>query len=195
MGSVNNERYVFYQIHQKMEYFVEDETEFYESLEKELLGLMKKYVKVLNDDTKMKAMNMCIETRLQCVLCKLRVKEIDFKVFQNGIDKFFPDAEQTTLEYPGIENFVATVSYTKTRDTLIKCISHGKGNEYTVKYTKTFFSDAFYVDTFKKKVIDLLTNIENDAKGPPELMSTVGGLDDAETNNLVSIAITGCSTG
>ena len=188
MGRVNDERYVFYQIHQKMENVIEDETEFYESLEKELLGLMKKYVKVLNEDTKMKAMNMCIETRLQCVLCKLRVKKIDFKVFKNGIDKFFPDAEQTTPEYPGIEQFMATVTYTKTRDTLMKCISHGKGNDFIVKYAKSFFNDAFYVDTFKKKVIDLLTNIENDAKGAPGLITMVGEPDDAEIKGLISIA-------
>ena len=190
MGRANDERYVFHQIHQKLvEKEGADETEFYESLEKELLGLMAKYEKVLNEDTKMKAMNICIEARLQCVLCKLRGKKIDFKVFKNGIDKFFPDVEQTTLEYPGVEEFLATVTYTKTRDTLIKCISHGKGNDFIVKYVKSFFNDAFYVDTFKKKVIDLLTNIESDAKGTPGLMSMIGELNDADTKGLVLTSI------
>ena len=190
MGRVNDERYVFHQIHQKLvEKEGADETEFYESLEKELLGLMAKYEKVLNEDTKMKAMNICIEARLQCVLCKLRGKKIDFKVFKNGIDKFFPDVEQTTLEYPGVEEFLATVTYTKTRDTLIKCISHGKGNDFIVKYVKSFFNDAFYVDMFKKKVIDLLTNIESDAKGTPGLMSMIGELNDADTKGLVLTSI------
>ena len=187
MGRTSDERYVFHKIHHKLE-GLDDEEAFYESIKRELYGLMEKYENVLDEDTKVKAMGVCIESRLQCVLCKLRERKINFKALKNGIDRYFPDPEKSTVEYPGVEKFMAVVTYTKVRDTLMRCIAHGKGDEYIVKYAKSFFMDSFDVETYKTKVIKVLYQIEKCVKGDPELMTMFGDLNDAETKKMTELA-------
>jgi hypothetical protein len=159
--------------------------DFYKGIEKEILEMMKKYEKDLDEETSTKAMNACIESRVQCVLCTLRGEKIDFQGFKSRIDKYF--AEDLIPEYPGVDNFMAEVTYNKNRETLLKCLM--KGESYVLKYAKSFFNDTFFIKSFKTRVIEALDMIESVVKGKPELLKIYESLgSDEETKSLASIA-------